>query len=142
MDTHGMEAVATRLHLFLTEIGISDAYRGRDVQQKFGWTQSQYAKTLTGGQYPTISMMQELRMKHLLNITWLLTGLGSMLSICESCESDGEKVKEVQDAILKYCHDQSLAVQPRNLEKVIRVVQRNYERTQVIDTELIADLLS
>ena len=140
MDTHGMEAVATRLHLFLTEIGISEAYRGRDVQQKFGWTQSQYAKTLTGGQYPTIAMMQELRSKHGMNIGWLLTGLGSMRTQPEEMECKSYCM--VQNAIFKHCHEHSLAVQPRNLEKVIRVVHRNMERTQVIDTELIADLLS
>ena len=139
MNTNGMEAVATRLHLFLTDIGISEAYRGRDVQQKFGWTQSQYAKTLTGGQYPTVSMMQELRREHGLNLDWLLTGLGSRRVIPTN---ENSLECETMSAVLKHCKDNELTIQPRKLEKVIRVVYRNYQRTDVIDSELIADLLS
>lgn len=139
-NTHSMEAVATRLHCMLTEMGISAKHRGRDVQEKLGWTQSQYAKTLTGGQFPTIPMLQELRSKHGMNIAWLLTGLGSMRSRLEDTER--KTSSEVLDAILKCCDEHNWAVQPRNMEKVIRVVRRNYERTKVIDTDLIADLLS
>ncbi len=139
-NTHSMEAVATRLHLLLTEMGISEKHRGRDVQKKLGWTQSQYAKTLTGGQFPTIPMLQELRSKHGMNIGWLLTGLGSMRSRPEDTERKTNS--KVLDAILKCCHEKDWDVQPRNLEKVVRVVRRNYKRTNVIDTELIADLLS
>lgn len=140
VNTHSMKAVATRLHLLLTEMGVSEKHRGRDVQDKLGWTQSQYAKTLTGCQYPTIPMLQDLRSKHGMNIAWLLTGLGSMRSRLE--DSEKKSGSEVLDAILKCCHENDWDVQPRNLEKVIRVVRRNYKRTKVIDTELIADLLS
>lgn len=131
------EGVATRLHQFLTEIGISQTNRGAEIQEKLGWTQSQYAKTLTGAQYPTVPMMQELRMKHLLNITWLLTGLGPMLSM----ESDGGKVKEVQDAVHKLCRELEIKVAPRKLEHIIKVISRDYERNQELDIDLLRDLV-
>lgn len=131
------EGVATRLHQFLTEIGISQTNRGAEIQEKLGWTQSQYAKTLTGAQYPTVPMMQELRMKHLLNITWLLTGLGPM----KSMESDGGKVKEVQDAVHKLCRELDIKIAPRKLEHIIKVISRDYERRQLLNVELMRDLV-
>ena len=51
-------------------------------------------------------------MKHLLNITWLLTGLGPM----KSMESDGGKVLEVQIAVGKMCRELGIKIAPRKME--------------------------
>lgn len=136
--SNSTEGVATRLHQFLTEIGISTTNRGADIQEKLGWTQSQYAKTLAGAQYPTVPMMQELRLKHLLNITWLLTGLGPM----KSMESDGGKVFEVQVAVIQMCANLNVKLSPRKMEHIIKVISRDYERNQEMDTDLIRDLIT
>lgn len=133
-----IESVATRLHQFLTEIGISQAHRGKDVQEKLGFTQSQYAKTLTGAQFPTVHMMQELRLRHQMNITWLLTGLGPMFSL----ESDGGIDLKVQVAVKKLCTELKVNLPPRKLEHVCRVISRSFDRTKKIDLELIKDLVS
>jgi len=135
--SNSTQGVATRLHQFLTEIGISTNNRGADIQEKLGWTQSQYAKTLTGAQYPTVPMMQELRMNHLLNITWLLTGLGPM----KSMESDGNKNLEVQIAVIQMCANLNVKLSPRKMEHIIKVISRDYERKQQLDKELMKDLI-
>lgn len=131
------EGVAQRLHTFFTEIGIDKQARGRDVMTKLGWTHSQQAKVLAGIQYPTIEMLQDLRLNHKCNINWLLTGFGAMYS------DMGKNVNtEVQEEVQAVIDELKLPVNPRRFEHITRIIQRDFEREKRINKELIRDLVS
>ena len=77
-------------------------------------------------------------MKHQLNITWLLTGLGPM----KSMESDGGIDLQVQNAVNQLCKELDIRLPPRKVEHICKVISRDYERRQIIDRELIRDMVS
>ena len=132
------QVVADRVHIFLGDLGFPIHGRMTQCMEEFGWTQSQAGKTLRGEQYPTVEMMIDLSTLRHLNITWLLTGMGSMTFREDSSSEVEHKVWEVVNDVLA---EEGMSLGNAKRVSIYQFARRQHERTGDVDKESIRDLI-
>jgi hypothetical protein len=131
-------AVAERLQMVLTEMGVPTKSRSLAAQEELGWTESQAQKTLRGTQYPTVDMLIQLADQHNVCITWLLTGRGQMFLTVDQDESIHTKIQNLVSSVAR---EAGIDLRPRKFTEVCSVLSRQYQRTQSLDKDLARDLI-